>query len=394
MTHLYRNKMIYKAIVIVIAFLIAAFSIYYTNQLVKELQNSELRQIDLFAKAQKAIVSPDSHDGLSFLLTEIIETNRTIPVILTDELGTPIAYRNIQVPSHLSKEEKDAFLRKELTSMHDKPAIEVNLGDGWKQYIHYTDSLVLKKLRYYPYIQLSVITIFGILTYLIFSSVRRAEQNRIWVGLAKETAHQLGTPISSLMAWVEVLKSEETLDKSIIEEITKDIQRLQTITSRFSSIGSEPMLSVCNLIEITEKAIEYLRSRISQKVSISLEKPSQPIMVALNASLYEWVIENLCKNAVDAMNGIGKIQISICPNFSRSIAEICVTDTGKGIPSSKFKTIFKAGYTTKKRGWGLGLTLAKRIIEEYHRGKIYVKQSELNAGTTFCIELPLDIHDN
>jgi len=388
--NLYRYKVIYKIVVVLFAIAIAIFSVYYTNQLVSELESAELRQIDLFAKAQKAIVSPENNDGLSFLLTEIIETNRTIPVILTDELGTPIASRNIEIPKGITKEQKDAFLREELSAMQgDKPVIEVDLGDGWKQYIHYTNSLVLKKLRYYPFVQLTVIALFGLLAYLLFSAVRHAEQNRVWVGLAKETAHQLGTPISSLMAWIEVFKADGNLEENITDELTKDIQRLETITARFSSIGSEQTLTVQDVGIATDNAISYLRSRISQKVIISVEKPAQPIFVAINSPLYEWVIENICKNAVDAMNSIGSIKITLQQSPNLKTVWIDIADTGKGIPASKFKTVFQAGYTTKKRGWGLGLTLAKRIVEEYHHGKIYVKQSEIGAGTTFRIELPI-----
>jgi signal transduction histidine kinase len=260
-------------------------------------------------------------------------------------------------------------------------------GESIFQYVYYRDSYLLRNLRYYPYIQLSVIAVFALMAYLAFSYSRRAEQNRIWVGLAKETAHQLGTPISSLMAWIDYLKSgaEANFDE-ISEELDKDARKLEMITQRFSSIGSQPSLQEENIVEVINTTIAYLRPRISRKVEIKVDTPSEDIKVPLNKALFDWVIENLCKNAVDAMSGIGEITIGIMEDHPQWIT-IDVSDNGKGIPGNKIKEVFKPGFTTKKRGWGLGLTLVKRIVENYHKGRIFVKNSQENVGTSFRIML-------
>jgi signal transduction histidine kinase len=254
-------------------------------------------------------------------------------------------------------------------------------------YVYYKNSFLLTQLSYYPYIQLSVIAVFGFISYMAFNYSKAAEQNRVWVGLAKETAHQLGTPISSLMAWVEYFKEQASIrDKELISELDKDIQKLQIITERFSNIGSEPVLQEVNVEELVRTVVDYLRPRISPKIDIEVNALTSEITAQLNPPLFEWVIENLCKNAVDAMGGNGKITIQLIKG-SEGRVFIDISDTGKGIPKAKIKQVFNPGFTTKKRGWGLGLTLAKRIIENYHKGKIFVKHSEENEGTTFRISI-------
>ncbi|GAB4342595.1 MAG: HAMP domain-containing sensor histidine kinase [Flammeovirgaceae bacterium] len=394
MINLYNNRNAIKRIIVVVSFLIGIFSLIYTNSLVSQLAASEQKQIDFFAKAQKLIVSPDTNmtvsPDLNFLLMEIVNANQTIPVILTDQDKNPIDYRNLEVPSGLNAEEEKSYLMNWLKDMSkDYPPILVDYGENWIQYIYYTNSPLVKRLKYYPYIQVITLAVLAGLAYLTFDASRRAEENRVWVGLAKETAHQLGTPISSLMAWVEFFRSDtEKYDENITKEIEKDIKRLETITARFSSIGSVPTMQKVDLKLLINNIIEYLSSRISQKVKIKIESnPEKNYEVELNIPLFEWVIENLCKNAVDAMSGSGKIDIFLDESPDKQKVWIDVRDTGKGIEKHNYKNIFQAGYTTKKRGWGLGLTLAKRIIEQYHEGKIFVKHSEIGKGTTFRIIL-------
>ena len=274
------------------------------------------------------------------------------------------------------------------------PPIEIVLrepktGEVWGyQFVYYRNSFLLTQLQYYPYVQLAVISVFALIAYLIFSYSRTAEQNRVWVGMAKETAHQLGTPLSSLMAWIEYFRADpETYDPSIVQEMDKDINRLNMVTSRFSSIGSIPTLKEENLYHILNTSVAYLQNRISTKVRLQLHSEGKDIPVRINAPLFEWVIENICKSAVDAMSGVGDLTIQVIQEHPEQVV-IDITDTGKGISKSKLKQVFTPGYTTKKRGWGLGLSLAQRIVENYHKGKIFVKHSEIDAGTTFRIILP------
>jgi len=262
--------------------------------------------------------------------------------------------------------------------------ILIELGDGISNHLYYKNSTILQQLTWYPYIQLGVILIFIAVSYFAFSTSRKAEQNKVWVGLTKETAHQLGTPTSSLLGWIEVLKSKGH-DQEIIKELSKDVGRLEIITERFSKVGAKPKLTSSNVLETIQKTIEYLKSRSSNKVNFILSTEEREILIPVNSSLFEWVIENICKNAIDAIEGSGQIEIKVQKNKRWVIIDI--TDNGKGISKSKFKTIFKPGFTTKERGWGLGLSLAKRIIEIYHKGKLFVERSELNKGTTFRIML-------
>jgi len=383
---LYQNKSRYKILILIVALIIGSVSIIYTQTLVDKLADRERKLIDLYAKGLMNAVETPNSGSLTFLFQEIIEVNNSIPVILTDENFFPLSERNISIPKRFSEEERVEYLREEISKMRaERQPIVVQLAPGIKNYIFYRNSLILRQLLYYPYIQLTIISIFAVMAYLAFSYSRNAEQNRVWVGLAKETAHQLGTPISSLMAWVELLKIDSRFEgEAMVPELEKDIDRLQMITARFSNIGSLPSLQQEDIKEVIEHALKYLRARISPKVELNLYADTN-LYSDINRSLFEWVVENMVKNAVDAMNSKGRVDIYI-QNFGNQLA-IDIADTGKGIAKSKFKEVFKAGYTTKKRGWGLGLTLVKRIVENYHGGKIMVLKSVPGEGTTFRILL-------
>lgn len=391
---IYHNKSKIKWVVLVISIVISFGSIFYTNVLVKQLERREKRQIELFAKAIEYTTNEIQESNIYFITEEILFQNNSIPTILVDGTGNINEFRNIDIDSSWSKERINRKLNQELESMRNTyDPIEIKLRDvNTKevydiQYVYYKNSFLLTQLTYYPYIQLSVIALFGFIAYMAFNYSKAAEQNRVWVGLAKETAHQLGTPISSLMAWVEYFKDQSQFeDKSLIDELGKDIKKLQVITERFSNIGSEPVLKEENVEVLITNIIDYLKPRISTKVNFSISALTPNIIAMVNAPLFEWVIENLCKNAVDAMGGIGDIKISILKG-SEGRVFVDISDNGKGIPKNKIKQVFNPGFTTKQRGWGLGLTLAKRIIQIYHQGKIFVKSSEENKGTTFRIVL-------
>lgn len=386
--NLYQNKFEFKIFILAVAFLISFISLYYTNTLVQKLVQREKEQINLFGKALRYMLDKENEEPSRFILEEIVKVNTSIPTIATDEDDNILLDKNLHT-ENMGNEEKQLYLEKELLKMKAEfPPIKVAISDTRYNLIYYRSSDLIYQLKYYPYAQLSVIAIFGLLTYLAFSYSRRAEQNRVWVGLAKETAHQLGTPISSLMAWIEYLKTEKKWDESILEEIAKDTKRLEIIAARFSNIGSQTTLAKENIGMVIQEIVEYLSPRLSSKISIDISNylPNQT-SVKLNRYLFEWVIENLLKNAVDAMSGVGKIHIEMRISAKEKNIFIDISDTGKGIASAKIKKVFDPGFTTKKRGWGLGLTLAKRIIEEYHYGKIFVKSSEIDKGTKFRIVL-------
>lgn len=371
--------------------------LFYSDSLVKDLSQQERERMQIWADATRELVNPvnpDSQSGsnVDFLLS-IIERNRTIPVLLTDETGEIIMQRNFSLPEppdSLSLSLSDvnrSFLDKKLDELRNSPnVIEIDMGEAGKQWLYYEDSKVLRSLGFYPYVQLLVLLAFVLIVYYAVSSTKRAEQNKVWVGLSKETAHQLGTPISSLMAWMELLE-ESGVSPETVAEMNKDVKRLSTIASRFSKIGSRPSMEIYDINEIVSHASDYMSSRISRRIRLTLMPWHEPLIVTLSPPLTEWVMENLIKNAVDAMEGSGKIDIAIRPEKNKAIIEI--SDTGKGIARKNQKAIFNPGFTTKSRGWGLGLTLTKRIIEEYHGGLIYVKKSEIGVGTTFAIELPM-----
>ena len=380
-----------KWIVVGFAVLISVGSIWYTNNLVDQIRERESRQIEIYASSLEFLANESENTNFILILDEIVKANHTIPVILTDINGQPEYHRNLPKADKRTGKSKIAYLLKEIKRMKDQhDPISVTLVDDkgnvyGTKYIYYKNSYLLSQLKYYPYVQLSVIALFGLITFLVLNSLRQAEQDRVWVGLAKETAHQLGTPLSSLMAWSEYFKQLYPGEMEALLEFDKDIDRLKVITDRFSSIGSEPHLHRLNVTEIVEEVVYYLGKRFSKKITMDVSYfPNRDIEARLNPSLFAWVIENVCKNAADAMEGKGSININILKANEGRVA-IDVSDTGKGILKNKLKDVFNPGYTTKKRGWGLGLTLARRIVEQYHKGRIFVKHSEVNKGTTFRI---------
>ncbi|MDP2187104.1 MAG: HAMP domain-containing sensor histidine kinase [Sphingobacteriaceae bacterium] len=385
MLSIYYKKNNWKIVLLLVAIVIGAVSLYYTSQIVHNIEKQEKKKMLLWARATRDLSSNTDLDQNQEFLLDILRENDNIPVILTDD--------NLQILSYLNidplQAEKPGYLERQLVIMRQQhEPILIEPIEGIRQYIFFKDSDLLYQLRYYPYFQLAVISIFLLVSYLAFSVSRRYEQDFLWVGMAKETAHQLGTPISSLMAWQEYLKSTTAEEEQeMVTEVGKDIERLQTITERFSKIGSVPVLEPVDMREVIERGMGYMRKRASEKVVFQIETGDQPVMVALNAPLFDWVIENLTKNALDAMSGAGTIRLQLCT--AQKMAVIDFTDSGKGIPAHQFQAIFKPGITTRKRGWGLGLTLVKRIIEKYHDGKIFVKWSEQGKGTTFRILLPL-----
>ncbi|MFO7824667.1 MAG: ATP-binding protein [Cyclobacterium sp.] len=386
---LYQNRGKVKWGVFVFSIIIGLGSIYYTNTLVEELKIREKRQVDLYAEALE--YASVNSDNLTFIFQVIIQENKSIPVITVNAEGEPIEYKNINFKKNSSEEEERQQLLEELETM--KALYDpIRLSDD--AFIFYRNSDLLTRLQYYPYVQLSVILVFGILAYAFFNQSKVAEQNRLWAGLTKETAHQLGTPLASLMAWIDYLKNSPVFDenKEVIVEIEKDIKKLSMVTERFSNIGSSPVIKPENVYQVIGDAINYLRPRISSKVSIELNSHAEFIYAQMNRSLFEWVIENICKNAVDAMKGQGAISINIVKESEKYVL-IDISDTGKGIEKKMFGKVFNPGFTTRQRGWGLGLTLAKRIIEGYHKGRIFVSSSELGKGSTFRIVL-LGVRDN
>lgn len=386
-------------IFMVVSLAVVGVFLYFSDSLVKDLSEQERSRMQIWADATREIVKASADDSggepssIDFLLS-IIEGNSNIPVLLTDDEGNIMMHRNFRLPepvdslSPLDISEKNLdFLKGKLDDMRHTPnVIKIDMDEAGCQYLYYEDSRLLKALSYYPYIQIVVLMAFILIVYYAVSSTQRAEQNKVWVGLSKETAHQLGTPISSLLAWMELL-GDMGVDRETVAEMNKDVKRLSTIASRFSKIGSRPSMDDEDLNEVAIRSAEYMSTRISQRINFSIIPSDHPLPVRLSAPLTEWVMENLIKNAVDAMEGKGSITVRIYTEKDNAVVDI--TDTGKGISRKHLKTIFNPGFTTKSRGWGLGLTLARRIIEEYHEGRIYVKQSEPGAGSTFTIEIPL-----
>lgn len=380
--NIYTRKQRWKLLLLIVALLIGIGSLWYTNTLVKKLSEEEKKKVELWAEATRQVSDISTEPGdISFALS-VLTNNTTVPVILTDEKFQIISSRNLDS----LKSTDSLYLKSELSEMRKQHRpIVISFAGNQKNYIYFKDSYLLTQLKYYPLFQLAVIALFLLVSYLAFSASRNAEQNQVWVGMAKETAHQLGTPLSSLMAWIEYLKSKPIPDEHITE-MEKDVSRLNTITERFSKIGSAPSLKKENLNKVLENSISYIRTRASTRVAFSLENQQKYELEApLNAALFEWVLENLFKNAIDAMSGEGSITVRL--SDQNQYIYIDISDTGKGIPKGKFKTIFKPGYTSKSRGWGLGLSLSKRIIEEYHNGQIFVKHSDPGKGTTFRIVL-------
>ena len=375
-----------KIILVAAAVVIAVASLVVSNSLVLELKDEERNKMEIWAEAMRSLNMADETTDLNLVL-KVINENNTIPVIVTDAHGQVQVYRNVTLKGTTAEDSlrQAEALAERLTD--EGKAIRIGLGDSTKDdYINvcYDDSVMLKRLTAYPYIQLGVVMLFVVVAIFALLTSKKAEQNKVWVGLSKETAHQLGTPISSLMAWTEILK-ETYPDDTLIPEMDKDVRRLELIADRFSKIGSLPEPVPASLTEVMEHVIEYMDRRTSQKVKFIKDFPEGDIVIKINASLFEWVIENLCKNAVDAMEGSGTITLHLDETADKAIIE--VSDTGKGIRKKDMRNVFRPGFTTKKRGWGLGLSLAKRIVEEYHKGRIFVKSSEPGRGTTFRIEL-------
>jgi hypothetical protein len=365
-------------IIIMASFVIVTLILWNTYTFFQIFKNEERLKMENWALAQKKINSADPNADVDMELPFQIIQEPSIPIIVTENNKI---INDINIDEDIKKDslKLKAFLEK-LKSQND--AIKMEYLPGKIQYLYYGNSSLLNKLKYYPVALLLIIFLFGALVYNFYKSTKMATQNKLWAGMAKETAHQIGTPLSSLIGWLEIMKADN-VDETTILEIEKDINRLQTITDRFSKIGSEPILEVKNIIEETEQSFDYLKSRFSSQVDFSFKAPKKPIMVSLNPALHSWTVENLVKNAIDAMRGKGKLTLEIVNDTN--FVNLLVTDTGKGIPKHQYKRIFEPGFTTKKRGWGLGLSLTKRIVEEYHKGKIKVLNSEVGKGTTIQV---------
>lgn len=377
----YSNKNLWKVVLLIFAVLIGAATLWYTESFLKELREEERKKVELWAEAINVAMLAEGGEDLN-LASLVMQSNSTIPLILVNSEGEISTYNNIKLPTN----NVEAFLQKRLRMMANRhEPIEINFSEGESDFIYYDDSTVLRQLRIYPRILLGVIATFLLIAYAAFSSARKAEQDRVWSGLAKETAHQIGTPLSSLYGWIELLKMEQ-VNPSTLEEMEKDLQRLNIITDRFSKIGSIPKLEHQDLHASVKEVISYLSVRMPKKISLEFTHDVGEYMLKFNKPLFDWVLENLIRNAVDAISGSGKISIHL--SDSQNQVYLQVRDTGKGLQKRFFKTIFRPGFTTKTRGWGLGLSLSKRIVNEYHSGKIFVESSEIGRGTCFKIILP------
>ena len=374
-----------KILLVVMAVVMSVGSLVISHFLVRDLKREEQRKMEIWAEAMRSLNSADEYTDLTLVLT-VLNSNSTIPVVVLDREGEVQDYRNIPLREGSAEEQMRAVKRKAQSMMDAGRVIRVYLSYTDYMEICYADSLLLRRLAWWPYVQLGLVFVFVVVAIFALLSSKRAEQNKVWVGLSKETAHQLGTPISSLMAWQEMLR-ETYPDDELLPEMGKDVERLQRIAERFSKIGSLPELRPESLNEVLSAVTQYISRRASNRVRLTCTVPQQPLIVPMCSSLFEWVVENLCKNAIDAMDGQGSITLTASTEGALAVVE--VADTGKGIPKNKFRTVFTPGFTTKKRGWGLGLSLAKRIVEEYHHGRIYVKNSEVGRGTTFRIELKM-----
>ena len=391
--NIYDSRRIWKMVLLAVSLVLVGVFIYISNRLVKDLAKQERERMEIWADATRELITSTDTD-VDFLL-RIIQGNRNIPVLLVDDKGNIIEQRNFKLPepadtlkmiNEYSAANKEFLAKKYNKLRNSTNNIEIRIDNTTKQMLYYEDSDVLRRLAYYPYIQLAVMLLFLGVAYFALISVKKAEQNRVWVGLSKETAHQLGTPISSLMAWTQMLDSMG-VDKEIINDMDTDVHRLSVIADRFSKIGSMPDKELTFINEAVESSLAYMRTRIPKHVTLTVHtQDDKNCGVMLCQPLFEWVMENLTKNAVDAMEGQGRIDIVVTSDAQH--AHLYVKDTGKGIARKNFKNVFNPGFTTKKRGWGLGLTLVKRIIEEYHGGRIFVKESEVGKGTTFAIEIP------
>ena len=375
-----------KIVLVVAAVVIAVASLVVSHFLVSDLSKEERNKMETWAQALHTLNNANENTDLSLVLS-VLQGNNTIPVVVVDSTGMVMDYRNVEISAD-NRKDSLSLLEKEANRMYRSGRfVKIILTDDPHadyQLVCYDESNLLKRLATYPYVQLGIVFIFVVVAIFALLSSKKAEQNKVWVGLSKETAHQLGTPISSLIAWIEILHENYPGD-DMIPEMEKDVKRLELIADRFSKIGSLPEPLPSSLNNVISNVVDYIDRRTSSAVLMTVNMPNHDVVVRINASLFEWVIENLCKNAVDAMEGKGKIWISVIEDGYDVAIE--VADNGKGIRHKDLKSVFKPGFTTKKRGWGLGLSLAKRIVEEYHKGRIYVKESEIGIGTTFRIEL-------
>ena len=379
--NIFSNTLLFKRITILVSFVIVTLILWNTYTFFQKFKQAERVKMEILAAAQKEIATNTDLNASVSLPLKVIENNSTVPMILVDDKGVVLNIQNLDSIKSLNPE----YLENQLAIMKiENEPIEISYDGKNKQYIYYKDSDLLNKLTYYPLALLLILVLFLAVIYLFYNSNKAAETNKLWTGMAKETAHQIGTPLSSLLGWIAILKMEK-VDETYIEEIEKDVDRLNTIANRFSKIGSVPELKKENIVDITKQAFDYLESRSSKQISFSFSSSDSKIYTRINTELFGWVIENLIKNAIDAMLGKGELNLKIESDAKK--VKITISDTGKGMPKKLFKQIFKPGFTTKKRGWGLGLSLSKRIVEDYHKGKIFVKKSELEKGTTFEILL-------
>lgn len=369
-----------KTLLLLSALVIGVATLWFTNSLVKDLKNEERTKVKIWAKATEQTTDIDNLDEDISFIFEVINHNNTIPVILSDDQGKILYHKNFPP----NKIKKKGYLQKELLLMKENSEpIVFEYADGKENRIYYKDSIILTRLKFFPYVMLLIVTLFILIGYLAFSASRKSEQNKVWAGMARETAHQIGTPLSSLMGWITLLQAKEGVDDIAIE-MNKDILRLQTIAERFSKIGSQPELVKLDLTKVLKRSFNYMKDRSSAKVKYEMDVPS-PVFASINPQLFGWVVENIIRNAIDALEQKGTIFLSVKEQNKKIYIDI--TDTGKGIKSSELKTVFEPGFTTKKRGWGLGLSLVKRIVEEYHKGQVFVLSSELTKGTTFRVVL-------
>lgn len=367
--------------VLALILIVVVVSVVYTNYIARQIAEEEHKKMELWAEATRQFILADENENIDFLL-QVMEGNTTIPVYMVDADYNLLLSRNVQEP----KRNVEAFYKKKINDLRDtQQPLEVRISDDTVQYIYFEDSNLLRQLYYFPFIQFAVILAFIAIAIITIVIAQRSEQNSLWVGLSKETAHQLGTPISSLNAWNELLKARYP-DDPLLPQMDEDIHRLQTIAERFSKVGSQPELVPCEVVPVIRHAMDYMRARTSSKVEYTIvADDAAHCQAMLCAPLFEWVIENLCKNAIDSMEGVGRISIQVQQADNKVLVD--VSDTGKGIERRHYKTIFRPGYTTKKRGWGLGLSLSRRIIQEFHHGRLFVKQSQAGVGTTFRITL-------
>ena len=377
----YRNKNTWKLVLFVFALLIGAGTLWYTESFLQELREEEEDSVEIWAQAFR-LIAADAATGDLTLYAKILEGNNTIPIIITDGEGNVKTYNNLDSAKALRPGYVESLIP--IMAEENEPIV-IEFGNGQKNIAYYQESILLTQLRIYPWVLLGVIALFVGIAYLAFSSARRTEQERVWSGMAKETAHKIGTPISSMLGWIELLRAQNA-DETALTEMGKDVNRLETITARFSKIGSVPELKNEDISDVLIESTEYLRARTSSKIDIDLQVPEDEFIVPINRQLFSWVIENLIRNAIDAIEGQGSIKLELTE--SGKYVRIDVTDSGKGLTRNQYRAIFRPGYTTKQRGWGLGLSLARRIVEDYHSGKIYVVRSEIGQGTTFRILIP------